>query len=627
MLHQSEHFYPVTGEDVNKSAVQEGFFGLGQDVVINTNGRFDLSSRWIRGGTPLQYEKNVPLHNIFRYNVHDVSDSCEQKQMNYQAMHVLIIGNFDDGVPTIAQQNSVRAIIAEAVAKLPNLVDVLFHSDVVGTSCPGVRMVPSKLEIRKLFDGLRSINIPQSYEPPPVVTPVLYIQEATTSSVVLVWSSIPSATTYSVYRKCIGVDGDYVLIGDSASTTYTDSSISLGATYSYEVSAQIPISGAGPFSNAVEVTITPLSLPTYMYAASNNKHLYVIDISSRAAPSLVVDHDFTTQITNSSPPIRMVHDDSLIYMAVGTASSGQVYAFDWTATPGSLIYRSKFPTSTDGYGVVLAAPLLVVTQYNTGYQAWELSDPSSPTMLQQLNVGAMTGNRHPDSMIFDPDDHVLWAIYGDGNSVTDRFSSAHLDENLSIPLAATYVSPLQVAGISTAISQTRQVVQRRMPASPNILWSLTSSAGWRSYELPLTSGGSVIGTFNTSGNPASSAIGRVYIMDNRYMFICRTATTGTTYGVTVWDVQNPAIPSFVCDLGSVNSPVSDLIITYDGVTKYAYLLGTTNKNITVVDITNIASPVTVSTVNLAGLGATMSCCVASNTSSQRSGYNGYISAS
>lgn len=257
MFHQSEHFYHVSGEDINRAAVQEGLFGVSQDIVINTNGSYDLSSRWIRGSTPLQYEKNIPRHRIFKYTAHDVSDSCDQQQMNFQAMHVLLVGNFDDDVPTIAQQEAVRNIVREAVARLPNLVDILFHSDVVGTSCPGVRMAPSKIELRRLFDALRASAEHVLYEPQPVVTPVLHIQSSTPTYIELQWSTIDASTLYTVYRKRHGTDEAVVAYGATLSPTYTDYVVDSNTTYTYQVSAALPVLGEGPLSNPATTT-TPV---------------------------------------------------------------------------------------------------------------------------------------------------------------------------------------------------------------------------------------------------------------------------------------------------------------------------------------------------------------------------------
>ena len=44
MFHQSEHFSnSVRGIDINKSCVQDGLFGIPQDIVINVDGKIDLS--------------------------------------------------------------------------------------------------------------------------------------------------------------------------------------------------------------------------------------------------------------------------------------------------------------------------------------------------------------------------------------------------------------------------------------------------------------------------------------------------------------------------------------------------------------------------------------------------------
>jgi len=142
MFHHSEHTTNIIGQDINKGYVQSGFFGLPQDIVVNMNGTIDLSPRWIRAGNSNQYIIGVPLYSIFQYVLHDISDSCVNENMNYLAMHVLVIGNFNVNKPTIAQLNTVGKLITFVSKTLPNFKDIKYHSDYVAIACPGSNFPP-----------------------------------------------------------------------------------------------------------------------------------------------------------------------------------------------------------------------------------------------------------------------------------------------------------------------------------------------------------------------------------------------------------------------------------------------------------------------------------------------------
>jgi hypothetical protein len=142
MLHHSEHTTNILGQEINRGFVQQGFFGMPQDVVVNMDGTIDLSPRWVRTIDPNQYTVNVPLYTLFKYPLHDISDSCVIANMNYIAMHLLVIGDFNTTNPTIAQLSTVGKLITFISKKLPNFKDVVYHSDFVAIACPGSNFPP-----------------------------------------------------------------------------------------------------------------------------------------------------------------------------------------------------------------------------------------------------------------------------------------------------------------------------------------------------------------------------------------------------------------------------------------------------------------------------------------------------
>ena len=255
MFHQSEHVRSVSGADINAAAVQEGLFGLGQDVVINTNGQYDLTPRWIRAASPVQYEQNVPLYKIFKYAIHDIASSCTQQQMDYLAMHVLLVGNFDDQRPSFAQQEAVRKLILEAAYQLPTLRDVLFHSDVTGISCPGIWMRPNKAEIIRIFSDARTTTERTTFSPQSITIPILTVVSSLSTRTDLGWSTISAATSYRLYRQHLGTDAALVLLSEQTGTTYTDTDVVFDGVYDYVVTAILPVTGETQASNLVRVVV------------------------------------------------------------------------------------------------------------------------------------------------------------------------------------------------------------------------------------------------------------------------------------------------------------------------------------------------------------------------------------
>lgn len=85
--------------------------------------------------------------------------------------------------------------------------------------------------------------------PPPVLSAPtgLHTTATTASSVSLSWSSVSGASSYVVYRGGARV-------GSASGTSYTDSGLSAGTSYSYTVAAADSSGAAGPASAAVTAT-------------------------------------------------------------------------------------------------------------------------------------------------------------------------------------------------------------------------------------------------------------------------------------------------------------------------------------------------------------------------------------
>src|SRR5262249_17782885 len=82
---------------------------------------------------------------------------------------------------------------------------------------------------------------------------------AANSRVLLGWPASPGATSYKVKRSLVNGGPVYLLIGSSATTTYTDATATNGTTYYYVVTAA---NGTGESAASPQAAATPSSAVT-----------------------------------------------------------------------------------------------------------------------------------------------------------------------------------------------------------------------------------------------------------------------------------------------------------------------------------------------------------------------------
>jgi hypothetical protein len=85
--------------------------------------------------------------------------------------------------------------------------------------------------------------------------------------VTLTWTASSGATNYNIYRAATN-GGPYATITNTASTSYTDTSVLNGTSYYYVVSA-VGAGGEGPYSAQATATPVPPPAPTIMTAVAN----------------------------------------------------------------------------------------------------------------------------------------------------------------------------------------------------------------------------------------------------------------------------------------------------------------------------------------------------------------------
>ena len=113
---------------------------------------------------------------------------------------------------------------------------------------------------------------------------------ANSGQVALSWTASPGATAYRVYRGTV-FDGEATTpIATVTSPSFTDTGVTNGTLYFYEVAAT---NGAGVSGDTNQITMTPMAAGGTSGAAS-------IDCGGGAAQSFVADTDFASGTTSST---------------------------------------------------------------------------------------------------------------------------------------------------------------------------------------------------------------------------------------------------------------------------------------------------------------------------------------
>jgi hypothetical protein len=144
MLHHSEQTSSPKGVDSNKGYNASGQFGIPYDIVVNSDGSYDLSSRWIYGSNQNQFLQNAQLTTITKYNKHYLAGIGDTYVQTKNYIHIVLSGNFDITKPTLFQINALISLLNTLTSfyQIDPRSNLYYHNDVARTSCPGLNMLP-----------------------------------------------------------------------------------------------------------------------------------------------------------------------------------------------------------------------------------------------------------------------------------------------------------------------------------------------------------------------------------------------------------------------------------------------------------------------------------------------------
>jgi hypothetical protein len=305
-----------------------------------------------------------------------------------------------------------------------------------------------------------SIGVWESFTPgfvsglPPATPGGLTAVPVGDSQVVLSWVPSLGATGYNVKRSFTS-GGSYVIIATNISlTSYTDSGLTLGTTYYYEVSALNP---AGESMNSPYVTAMPGSLNRAAWVASASVS------SSGDPPGNAIDGNINTRWSTGTPQVNGQ------WFQVDMASTNTMYRLVLDAAASSSDYPRGYQVNLSNDGITWGSPVA------TGAGSSALTTISFPTntaryirVTQTGSVGGLWWSIHefnvfgrigtvsvtPPQLSFGidngvlqfawPSDHTGWRLQAQTNSVGSGLGSnwvtvsgSATTNQISIPLDRT----------------------------------------------------------------------------------------------------------------------------------------------------------------------------------------------
>ncbi len=198
-LHHTESTENTTGKVINEGYNKDGQFGAPYDIIINRDGKIDLTPRWIFATSNTQYLEDVSAFSIAKYTRHHFSSAAEEYIYNATAVHVALVGNFDRQVLGVYQTISLMNVITKLYTSYGiNLNSgLIYHSDVTATSCPGTNLT-SSLSKQALIASIlpkRYDTTPTLFVVPSLFAPPYFVVSSRTSTTITVeWGNISSAS-------------------------------------------------------------------------------------------------------------------------------------------------------------------------------------------------------------------------------------------------------------------------------------------------------------------------------------------------------------------------------------------------------------------------------------------------
>jgi fibronectin type 3 domain-containing protein len=325
------------------------------------------------------------------------------------------------------------------------------------------------------------------------------------TTVALTWSTVTGATSYNVYRSTTSGSGYSSVTTGLSSPSYTDTGLTNGTPYYYEVTA---VNSSGESGRSSEVQATPNiavpSAPTSLSAVAGNGTVALTWTASSGATSYTVKRSTTsggsytsiaTGLTTTSYTDGAVINGTTYYYVVVAVNSGgssgnssEVSATPYYPTPGAPTGLTAIPGDTK---VVLTWN---ATSGATGYNVKRQDSTGLWVILATVSATTYTDTNVTNGTTYT---YCVSALNSSGESTNS--SSVTATPNPTTPSAPT--------GVSGAAGPAGTVYA-------GLTWNVVSGATSYNVKRSTMSGGPyttvATGVVSTSYNDTSVAGGTTY---------------------------------------------------------------------------------------------------------------------
>jgi fibronectin type 3 domain-containing protein len=231
--------------------------------------------------------------------------------------------------------------------------------------------------------------------PTPPATPTGVTATAISSnSITVSWNASPSATSYNIYRSTSS-SGPFPMVGSTAATSSTDTGLSPGTTYYYEISAANSGGESAPSSpvSATTISATTPQPPTGLTAnaVSSSQTNLSWTVPSNNGGSAITGYKIERSIDGGTTWLTIVSN---------TASTSTTYSDTGLASSTTYTYRVSAINSvgTSSPSNTASATTLTGTTSNNivlnGIQTTSGTVSSSPYQITLSNFNVGTGSNH-----------------------------------------------------------------------------------------------------------------------------------------------------------------------------------------------------------------------------------------
>ncbi len=361
-----------------------------------------------------------------------------------------------------------------------------------------------KMQIRARFDSGGHNNGPWSgpwsavltgvvSSSPPGQTTGLTATAAATPSVTLTWNAPPASENVTGFNIQRGATADALtpLVSDTASTdtSYTDSTVTAGATYHYQV-AGINAAGAGPGSTVVEVTVpaAAVSPPTGLTATAATDSPGITLSWTAPANQTVTGYrirrgespDSLNVLVDNTGSTAVSYEDTSV--TAGTTYHYTVAALNESAesapttTVSATTATSPIPTPTEltatasDHATVTINWSITTDRRITGYQVQGGTDSANLPTLTQDSGSTDTSFRHTAARGSTRYHYRVRAVAGNQHGPWSTTASTTTPK----PSEKERVLVSNAGGTTQSVSIENNIVQRIRTGSNPLGYNLTS---------------------------------------------------------------------------------------------------------------------------------------------------------